>query len=334
MLNHGMAPSLHVLPEWSHVWAERRLLQHTASNLEVSDKEWMGLRDWLCALPIERPKMVGKLHKLTLFQALDAASKWHVNMAARAERTAMERGSFGGDADAVEVIGAGDAGGWRWVRIITPEGLDYEGAAMGHCVGRGGYDEGTTIVSLRDKDNMPHCTIQWDEKTRTVEQVQGRGNSPVVEAYHSAILAFINALEPARILGAGYFGCVLVEGKLLHWSKLPSSLHVAGYFNLSGCTGLTHLPDGLQVGGGLYLRDCTGLTHLPDGLQVAGNLDLRGCTGLTHLPDALQVGGNLDLRGCTSLTHLPDGLQVGGGLSLRDCTGLTHLPHGLQVVFT
>ena len=91
-------------------------------------------------------------------------------------------------------------------------------------------------------------------------------------------------------------------------------LTVSGYFDLSGCTGLTALPDGLTVSGSLYLSGCTGLTALPDGLTVSGYLDLSGCIGLTALPDGLTVSGHLYLSGCTGLTALPDGLKssVGG----------------------
>ena len=316
-----MKPDLSSLPKWSRTWAENRLAQ---ASHDISREQWNGLRDWLTALPIERPKMPAKLHKLTIAQALNASALWHEDMARRAERIRDDQSSFGGDPSAVQVLADGGQG-WQWVRVTSPEGLDYEGNAMGHCVGSGGYDTGVTIISLRDKNNMPHCTIEWDEANRIVRQVQGRANSPVVEKYHRSVATFINGLEPLAVQNAGKFGHVFTKGELVHWSKLPDGLTLET-LDLAGCTGITHLPDDLDVKTCLSLKCCTGLTHLQDGLTTK-YLDLSGCTGLTHLPDELTAE-IVNICYCTSLIHLPDGLTA-KRLYLNDCTGLTQLPDGL-----
>ena len=339
-----MKPSVSSLPEWSRPWAEHRLSQATH---DISGEQWNRLRDWLTALPIKRPKMPAKLHKLTIEQALEASVLWHDDMAHQSERVRADQASFPGDPNAVQVL-ADSRQGWWWVRVTSPEGLDYEGNAMGHCVGRGGYDTGVTIISLRDKHNMPHCTIEWDEDNRSVEQVQGRANGRVVEKYHRSVVSFINGLEPLIVQNSGKFDHVLIKGKLVHWSKLPDGLTVeeldlsdctalshlpnrltTKYLNLSGCTGLTHLPNGLNTEY-LNLMCCTGLTHLPDGL-TAEYLDLSGCTSLTQIPDGFKAE-HLNLRCCTGLTHLPEGLNV-KNIYLSSCTSLTHLPNGLNAKY-
>ena len=114
-------------PTFAQPWAEKRLTQHIArtGNLPSND-EVRSLSDWLSSLPTDRPKMVDKLHKLTWAQAMDAQTLWHEEMARRAEK----RTSFGGAPDDVEtVLDLGD--GWRWVRVLTPEGLDFEGEGHG-----------------------------------------------------------------------------------------------------------------------------------------------------------------------------------------------------------
>ena len=348
------------LPEWSRDWAQKRLAQHVLlpdnTRVGISAEDWQGLRDWLVVLPAERPKMQDKLWKVTLVQALDAQQRWHAEMATRSARIAAKRGTFAGDANAVEtVVAALDAAGnpgWRWVRVLTPEGLDYEGNAMGHCVGQGGYDDGNTIFSLRDPNNLPHCTVEWNEAGRVVKQVQGRANQSVVERYHGAVGAFLKGLKPKTVKSAHNFGHFMNDGELLHWSgltegmhikgslrldnclgltALPEGLHVEGSLDLNGCTGLTTLPDGLYVEGYLYLRRCTGLTTLPKGLHVGESLYLNDCAVLTALPEGLHVGGSLDLGGCIDLTALPKGLHVKENLRLNGCTGLTTLPKGLHV---
>ena len=316
-----MKPDLSSLPEWSRPWAEHRLAQ-VSKNL--SDEQWNGLKDWLKALPIERPKMPAKLYKLTIAQALNASARWHEDMAHRAERIRADQASFPGDPNAVQVL-ADCNQGWRWVRVTSPEGLDYEGNAMGHCVGSGGYDTGVTIISLRDKHNMPHCTIEWDADSRSVEQIQGRSNGPIVEKYHESVVSFVNGLKPFAVQGAGKLGHAFVDGKLVHWSKLPDGLTLET-LDLSGCTGLTHLPDKLTAKH-INLIGCTSLTYLPDKL-TAKHINLMGCTSLTYLPDGLSLK-SLSLADCTGLTHLPDRLNS-DYIYLNGCTALTHLSDELS----
>ena len=317
-----MKADLSSLPEWSRPWAEHRLSQVFH---DISGEQWNGLGDWLTALPTERPKMPAKLHKLTMMQALEASVLWHEDIARQAERIRDDQSSFGGDPSAVEVLSDGGQG-WRWVRVTSPEGLDYEGNAMGHCVGSGGYDTGKTIISLRDKHNMPHCTIEWDEEKRIVKQVQGRANCSVVEKYHGSVVSFVNGLEPLIVKNASKFGHVFVKGELVHWSKLPDGLTLKT-LDLVGCTALRQLPNGLTTQR-LYLSGCTGLTHLPDGLTLK-ILNLSGCTGLTHLPDGLSVE-IINLLDCTGLRHLPDEL-IAETIYLNGCTGLLRLPDKLTV---
>ena len=327
------------LPEWSRDWAQKRLAQHVLlpdnTRVGISTEDWQGLRDWLVVLPAERPKMQGKLHKLTMGDAVKAQQHWHAEMAARSARISAKRGTFAGDSDAVEtVVAALDAAGnpgWRWVRVVTPEGLDYEGNAMGHCVGQGGYDKGKTIFSLRDPSNLPHCTVEWEEAGRVVEQVQGRANQAVAERYHGAVKSFLKGLKPKSVPLAHKFGHFMHEGELLHWSELAEGMHIKGDLRLEGCKGLVALPKGLHVAGCLYLGGCTSLTALPEGLHVERGLDLNGCTGLTALHEGLRVDGYLYLGGCTGLKALPDGLHIGEGLYLGRCTGLTALPADLRV---
>ena len=296
-IEYAMPHDVNDLPEWSRDWAQKRLAQHVLlldnTRVGISAEDWMGLRDWLVVLPAERPKMQGKLWKVTLVQALDAQQRWHTDMAARSACIAAKRGTFDGDADAVEtVVAAVDAAGnpgWRWVRVLTPEGLDYEGNAMGHCVGKGGYDNGNTIFSLRDPDNLPHCTIEWKEAGRVVEQVQGRANQAVVERYHGAVVAFLKGLKPKTVRSAHKFGHFMHAGELLHWSELTEGMHIKGDLWLEGCTGLTALPEGLHVEEILNLKGCTGLTALPEGLRVKGDIHLNGCTELTALPEGWHV---------------------------------------------
>ena len=321
-------------PGFARSWTEKRLSQHVArTGVSPSHDEVRSLGDWLFSLPTDRPKMVDKLHKLTWAQAMEAQTRWHEEMARRAGK----RTSFGGAPDDVEtVLDLGE--GWRWIRVTTPEGLDFEGEAMGHCVGGGSYD-GEMVYSLRGPDGMPHCTVQYDPNCSVVEQVKGRGNKEVVPRHHAAVRAFVDHLSPTDVRDAPLFGHVFLKESTwpkarlvsLHGFAAMKSPTVGGDLYLVDCASLVSLPDGLSVAGHLNLCDCTSLVSLPDGLTVGGNLILYRCTSLVHLPNGLRVGEDLYLGGCASLVSLPDRLTVGGYLDLSGCASLVSLPKGLRV---
>ena len=308
-----LSPIIEDFPAFALSWAEKRLAQHVARmGASPAHDEVRSLSDWLSHLPTDRPKMVDKLRKLTWAQAMDAQTRWHEEMA----RMAGKRTSFGGAPDDVEtVLDLGD--GWRWVRVTTPEGLDFEGEAMGHCVGGGSYD-GATVHSLRGPDGIPHCTVQYDPESKVVEQVKGRGNKEVVPRHHAAVRAFVDHLSPTKVRDAGLFGHVFLKATEWPRARLVS---VEDFLKM----------EGLNVDGNLIIEDCTSMVSFPEGLNIDGHLNLIGCTSLVSLPEGLTVDGNLYLTGCTSLISLPDGLNVGGSLYLYGCTFPVFPPDRMDV---
>jgi len=76
----------------------------------------------------------------------------------------------------------------HFLYLLTPDDLKFEGSIMGHCVGGSNYkskikNKQSIILSIRDKNNMPHVTIEVDVKSRTVIQKYGKGNKPPVSKY-------------------------------------------------------------------------------------------------------------------------------------------------------
>ena len=320
-----MISNLQCLPEWSHAWALQRLQQHTAAGQRATAGEWTKLGAWLSVLPSHRPKMPGKLHKLTLLQAISAAKRYH------AGREALSA-AFPGDAGAVETVCGAERNGWRWVKILSPEGLDYEGNAMGHCIGGGDYDDADTVIfSLRDPRNIPHCTIEWDEDCRCVTQVQGHGSGEVSERYHGAVASFVRGLNPVKVEFSGKFAHFFSEGELKHYTSLTAGTRIPGNLDLSYCSLITELPNGIIIEGSLLMYKCGNLRRLPDNLSPGGDTVLRECTSLEYLPDDFTAGGSLNITGCTSLKALPGGLNVGNTLWAGDCRNLTGLPDDMRV---
>jgi hypothetical protein len=74
--------------------------------------------------------------------------------------------------------------GFRIVKLIGENAYKREGFLMSHCVASY-YGNGKEIYSLRDKDNMPHCTIEKDN------QVKGKGNGNIHPKYIEYVIKFL-----------------------------------------------------------------------------------------------------------------------------------------------
>ena len=322
-----MVNPVSALPQWSRNWAEMRLQQHQAAGNTVTSLQWTDLNEWLTGLPSTRPKMPGKIHKLTLMQAIRAAEGAGVE-----ERRIISR--FSGNPDAFEYVCSASEPGWRWVRVITPEGFDYEGSAMNNCMGNGEYDDdiSNSVFSLRDSKNIPHCTIEWDEQFRTVIQVQGKGNRGVTVRIHALVADFIKNLSPFMVEYAGKFDHAFINGKLLPCRMIPEGTNAEGSLDLSYCS-LKQLPENLTVERNLIMYQCRSLVTVPASLQVGGEISFRDCISLQYLPSNFTVNGNLNLTGCVSLEKLPTGLRVHKGLWISGCNSMRELPNDMQAGF-
>lgn len=76
----------------------------------------------------------------------------------------------------------------HFLYLLSAEDLKREGSLMGHCVGGSNYrskvkNKQSIVLSIRDKDNTPHVTIEIDVKSRKVIQKYGKGNKPPVSKY-------------------------------------------------------------------------------------------------------------------------------------------------------
>jgi len=309
---YGFAPRAEMREGIAHVadWLAAAL---------VNKEEWLNDLD-----ERGRPKKLGKLG------SLDRA----VKEADRAMLLAVQKGAaqLYEDEEGHEQTETVFEGGYRMVRLLSPSALDKESAAMGHCIGAGGYDgrvrAGThAYYSLRDPFGKSHATLEVALESNALLQCQGKENKLPVAKYMPFIQTFIK--EHKLKLGdapARYTGLIEQDGEYYDARNLPENLRVGGDIDLRDIA-ITSLPGGLTVGQNLYLSG-TAITELPEGLTVGGFLDLSG-TAITSLPEGLTVGQNLYLSG-TAITELPEGLTVGGGLYLSG-TAITSLPEGLTV---
>jgi hypothetical protein len=76
----------------------------------------------------------------------------------------------------------------HFLYLLSEDDLTHEGKIMGHCVGGKNYkskvkNRQSIILSIRDKNNLPHVTIEVDVNSRTTTQKFGKSNKPPVDKY-------------------------------------------------------------------------------------------------------------------------------------------------------
>ena len=74
--------------------------------------------------------------------------------------------------------------GFKIVKLISENAYKREGFLMSHCVASY-YGNGKEIYSLRDKDNVPHCTMEKDQ------QIKGKGNGDIHHKYINYVVKFL-----------------------------------------------------------------------------------------------------------------------------------------------
>jgi len=102
--------------------------------------------------------------------------------------------------------------GYRWVKLVTALQFEREGRLMNHCVGNGNYyntwrmSSAKEYYSLRDKNNMPHVTLEvsdartakgsWGLVLRgCVQQCKGNSNRKPDRQYQPFVLRFIKEMK-------------------------------------------------------------------------------------------------------------------------------------------
>ena len=160
--------------------------------------------DWLNAQ--RRQPVFARLDRVSYPQALAATRLWHAHLAAQ-----MTVEEWAGDAELEQQFGDG----YRIVRLRTPRALEIEGARMGHCVAA--YDDdlrnGTAILSLRDPQNRPHCTME--RIGQKIFQVKGKQNRAPVAKYRPYIRQYIALRHLEVVDDADNVGTLLyADGRL------------------------------------------------------------------------------------------------------------------------
>lgn len=199
--------------------------------------------------------------------------------------------------------------GFSWQDLTSANSLAREGKLMGHCVG--GYwdrvkNKAVRIISLRDKKNEPHCTIEL-ERTGKINQIKGKQNSKVNDEYMPYVVDLLNSK-------------IVQFKRLSDWDRKQNGLlqTKAGYMSVNG------IPAGTIVEHDLDIKDFKDV-ELPENLTIKGNLVANG---RLELKKNLKVTKELDISG-SSIYALPEGLDV-RDLNIFD-TQIEEIPRDIKI---
>ena len=200
-----------------HAWAAKAVASGaTLQELALDDaeaEELNSILDWMRSG--EGPSPASDWSRISWPQAYGAHEKWIEQISKAAQKHMDQSKAFDGCQRACEVDGQPHLAGWSWVKVLSAEALNREGALMRHCVGsyaQAVEDDELQIWSLRDPEGKPHMTIETtpteldeDEDEDgyvdsefyglTISQVKSFGNAPPKEAHRPAIASLFSHLE-------------------------------------------------------------------------------------------------------------------------------------------
>jgi hypothetical protein len=117
-----------------------------------------------------------KMDQMSYLEAAKATEKWVKKLIKKGEHIKES------PKDTEVILDFED--GFKIVKLIGQRAYEREGYLMRHCVGSySGLDK--EIYSLRDKNNMPHCTMEKDQ------QIKGKGNGSIHPKYVGYIVKFL-----------------------------------------------------------------------------------------------------------------------------------------------
>jgi len=173
-------------------------------NQKKSDKRRHKYDVWISKEVKRNPDVINKIIEIRLIvdwafetnanifkynfeQAFEAQEIWHEEMRIKYQIEMMNIPEI--DEDRV-IFRFSDKE--HFMYLLKASDLTYEGNMMGNCVGGKNYkskikNKQSIILSIRDKNNISHVTIEIDVKTRTVNQKFGKSNKPPVDKYMDMI---------------------------------------------------------------------------------------------------------------------------------------------------
>lgn len=139
------------------------------------------------------------------------AKQWVFNLNKKKKKNEID----GVDYSTILCVGAN----LKWVELLSEDSFNNEGLLMNNCVSnyfdKNGYDSTSIIYSLRDKDDIPKITLEFDKTNLKVKQIRGRSNNLINLKYSKFLMDFLNYLGDNYIISSNLeLGQIIVADKL------------------------------------------------------------------------------------------------------------------------
>ena len=169
-------------------WIESNLKNHLKDNQENQD-EIEHILDYLCSS--DAPK---RLQRVSYTAALENSKKWM--------KKQIKKGNHIEETSSDTELILELTNGFKWVKLVGENAFKREGFLMRHCVASY-YGSSTSVYSLRDSKNNPHCTVEEDK------QIKGKGNGSISPKYIKYVVEFLEHLGMSvsdnEMKNLGYF---------------------------------------------------------------------------------------------------------------------------------
>lgn len=306
-------------------WVDANYQNFLKKNAPLEQGVFDHVMDWMKSP--EASKYMARLERVSVPAAVDLSNKWTVEMNKKNQK-ALEKVK---NLDGTKIVYS-FSNGYTFVKLETKESYMREGMAMGHCVGS--YDPSDLdmeIYSLRDSNNEPHCTIEFEVRARNLAQIKGKQNGPVIEKYHKLVVEFLNQFNfdtaysyDLKNIGSIYFG-----NYIFLTSEMPKQVEIKKDLVVEAANYL-HTFETLTVKGNMTISKNRRCSKIADTLIVEGDLVIEEFHGLLRLADKLVVSGHVEISDCDQLKLI--GSQISAkSISVIDCEKFTQKSSSVEI---
>ena len=168
-------------------WVKTTLKNYLEKN-DPSTEEVEHILDFLVS-----DKAPKRISPMSYLEAKTAAEKWN--------KTLQKKGLGIEEKESDTEIVLDFKDGFKIVKLVGENAYKREGFLMRHCVA-GYYGKSVEIYSLRDKDNLPHATMERNQ------QIKGKGNGDIHPKYVGYVVKFLEhigmSVGDSEMLHLGY----------------------------------------------------------------------------------------------------------------------------------
>lgn len=183
------------------------------AGFEIIGDDIGHLKDW--ALSYITENKPSKLFKITVEQGIQASKKWVHGQSLKITNSGTVKKVLDND------------NGYFWFQLLDNKALEAEGAAMGHCVGLGGYFSGLNngtdqFFSLRGEGSRPYITVRISKIANVwnLKEAKGFLNQPV---QYCLLDSLIELLRHLNVVEASAHACPYILIKDGEWSRIDQA---------------------------------------------------------------------------------------------------------------